>query len=128
MITQQELYNKLNPPFEERIDKIWAEVRDLLIKKDIDYGSDNLDKFGVVGITIRMGDKMSRLENFMMNKKCLVQEKIEDTLHDLIGYAVHYLLRLEGCDGDKEEEMRTRLLSKQDFRKANYPTPTERRD
>ena len=81
--------------FEEKVDREMLMVRRLLLAKDRDYGSANLDKHGIVGITIRMSDKLARLENVMMKKECAVPEKVEDTLRDLIGYAIQYLIRLE---------------------------------
>ncbi len=79
---------------EIKLDQILNEVRELLIAKDLHYGSKNLDKYGFPGITMRMSDKLARLEN--LTSTGVFQETIKDTLMDLIGYALHYLMRLEG--------------------------------
>lgn len=67
--------------------------------KDNDYSSTglpmgNLRKCEDAGIDawrgciVRMGDKISRLENFVGNKDYLVAEKAEDTVIDLANYSI----------------------------------------
>lgn len=72
-------------------------VTDLLIRKHIDYGPENINKFGQIGIIVRMYDKVSRLENILLktdnnfnkavNVNTVKDESIIDTLIDIIGYA-----------------------------------------
>jgi hypothetical protein len=59
-----------------------------LIKKQMDYGPENISKFGITGLTIRMYDKISRLTNLSSNhrKPMVDDEPIFDTALDLIGY------------------------------------------
>ncbi len=84
--------------FEQKVDTILADIKTLLLAKHEHYGEHNLDKHGTTGITIRMSDKMARLENAMMGKYSAVHESTQDTLQDLIGYAVQYLIRLEAAE------------------------------
>ena len=67
------------------------EVRDLLIRKNHDYGdsfAQQYAKYGLQSALIRMDDKMRRLETLTDGKQAQVEESIEDTLADLAGYAL----------------------------------------
>lgn len=69
-------------------------------RKSQDYGRGgdplaNFDIFGSFGILVRMGDKLSRLISF--DKKgynAVTDESVEDTVLDLINYAILYLAYL----------------------------------
>ncbi len=100
--------------FEEHVDQSLKKVKKLLVAKHHDYGDGNLDKYGFLGIVIRMSDKLARLENLMF-KEHLVNECIDDTILDLIGYAIQIDIRLEGYNGEEKESC-TRLLFKQSDR------------
>lgn len=63
------------------------EMIDLLCKKQADYGHENILAFGLVGVAVRMHDKIARLENLLNNKKEPANETIVDTYMDLVGYA-----------------------------------------
>jgi hypothetical protein len=75
----------------QRIESVANEVRDLLLRKNADYGdsfSKQYEKYGVLSGLIRMDDKMSRLNTLVGGQQDSVGESIEDTLADLAGYAV----------------------------------------
>ena len=75
----------------ERIEEVANEVRDLLKRKNSDYGdsfSKQFAKYGVLSGLIRLDDKMSRLDNLADGGNDSVGESIEDTLADLAGYAI----------------------------------------
>ena len=75
---------------EMQIEKISKEIADMLIKKNHDYGDDNLVKRGLLGIIIRMEDKLARLDNlYIIPKNPHVEESLEDTLKDIAGYAIN---------------------------------------
>lgn len=59
-----------------------------LIKKQKDYGPENIAKFGITGLAIRMYDKIGRLTNLTNNgnKPSVENESLADTVLDLIGY------------------------------------------
>ncbi len=82
--------------FEDAIRNRLMEVADLVISKQRDYGSDNLKEFGELGIVIRLNDKMNRLKNLLENNKLPKNESVEDTLRDMIGYAVLLLMMRDG--------------------------------
>ena len=75
---------------EMQIEKISKEIADMLIRKNYDYGDNNLVKRGLLGIIIRMEDKLARLDNlYIVPKKPHVEESLEDTLKDIAGYAIN---------------------------------------
>lgn len=81
----------------ERIEAICNEVRELLIRKNHDYGdsfSKQFAKYGVLSGLIRLDDKMSRLDTLVNGKHALVAESIEDSFADLAGYALLTLVEL----------------------------------
>lgn len=59
-----------------------------LIKKQKDYGPENIAKFGITGLAIRMYDKIGRLTNLTStgNRPSVENESLMDTALDLIGY------------------------------------------
>lgn len=60
----------------------------LFVLKNIDYG-DAFAQYGPVGVIMRMGDKVKRIESLTANgNKALVEdEKISDTILDLANYS-----------------------------------------
>jgi hypothetical protein len=81
----------------DHIESICNEVRDLLIRKNHDYGdsfSKQFAKYGVLSGMIRMDDKMRRLETLIGGEEAQVAESIEDSVADLAGYALLTLVEL----------------------------------
>ena len=73
---------------------------ELFKKKNADYG-DAFAKFGVVGVLVRMGDKISRLQSITTKCVNLVNtESLRDTLIDLHNYSAMAIMLL---DEDKEK-------------------------
>ena len=67
--------------------EIQNKALELFTKKNIDYG-DAFAKYGIVGVLVRMDDKIQRGINITKNKISLVEdESIRDTLLDLHNYA-----------------------------------------
>ncbi|MFE6075691.1 nucleotide modification associated domain-containing protein [Paenibacillus sp. NPDC057886] len=82
---------------EQRIEEVCRDVESLLKKKNNDYGNSfsiQFEKYGVMSAMIRMDDKMRRLENLMKGTLAQVDESIEDTLLDLVGYGTLALVEL----------------------------------
>lgn len=82
---------------EQRIEEVCRDVESLLKKKNSDYGNSfsiQFEKYGVMSAMIRMDDKMRRLENLMKGTLAQVDESIEDTLIDLVGYGTLALVEL----------------------------------
>ncbi|MGC8572281.1 MAG: hypothetical protein ACP5RI_02385 [Candidatus Micrarchaeia archaeon] len=73
-----------------KAEEILKTAENIGIRKNSDYGSDNILKYGIIGIIVRVGDKIARYTNLNNNNKQKVQdEKIEDTLVDIINYATY---------------------------------------
>ena len=62
-------------------------VTEILINKQRDYGPDNIARFGLKGLIVRVHDKVARLENLTENNREASNESIEDTYLDIIGYS-----------------------------------------
>lgn len=73
----------------------------MLIRKHINYGPNNLKRFGLDGIIIRMTDKIERLINLAYHKPVEqingdAAKSIKRELMDLAGYSIQGILLLEG--------------------------------
>ena len=83
---------------EEKVRKISEEVIDVLLKKNAEYGGASFD-LGVNGNMVHLWDKVRRyrtlVENGVKEKVQLNFESVEDTLKDIIGYAIIGLIILE---------------------------------
>jgi len=76
----------------EQMIKIQSNALDLFKKKNQDYG-DAFAKFGIIGILMRIEDKIQRAISVDKNKITLVNdETIKDTLIDLHNYAAMGLM------------------------------------
>jgi hypothetical protein len=58
-----------------------------LIKKQRDYGPENINKFGQYGLVVRTHDKIARLENLISKQTVPENEAIQDTFLDIVGYS-----------------------------------------
>ena len=67
-----------------------TEMHKLLCRKQHDYGHGNISKFGLVGVAVRMCDKIARAENLTKRGgvSAQVTEPLKDAYEDIIGYAV----------------------------------------
>ena len=63
-------------------------VKQILLNKNNDYGNNNLEYFGIIGIVIRLCDKLNRLRNLENKSSNVLNETIEDTVLDAIGYCI----------------------------------------
>jgi len=67
----------------------------LFEKKNKDYG-DAFAKYGTIGVLIRIGDKISRLQSITKNGITLVNdEQMRDTLIDLHNYSAMAIMLLD---------------------------------
>ncbi|MAT79527.1 MAG: hypothetical protein CMD13_02195 [Flavobacteriales bacterium] len=79
----------------EQMQKIQKEGLELFIKKNTDYG-DAFANYGPVGVLVRMGDKIQRLQSITKSGIVLTQdEKIRDTLIDLHNYSAMAIMLMD---------------------------------
>ena len=75
------------------------EIAELVEKKDKDYNSafsKTLKEYGNVAYFLRIDDKLNRLKNLMLNNNnAEVNESVEDTLKDIIGYTLLMLKEIK---------------------------------
>ena len=82
----------------EQMKKIQQEALELFTKKNIDYG-DAFAKYGVIGVLMRIEDKIQRSMSITKNGVQLVKDEgIRDTLIDLHNYAAMALMSLDTPD------------------------------
>lgn len=85
----------------EQLEKVQTEARELFRKKNADYG-DSFATYGTVGILVRLGDKIRRLQSITSKGINLVEdEKIRDTLLDLHNYAAMGIMLLDSEEDPK---------------------------
>ena len=86
----------------EQMQKIQLEALDIFRKKNTDYG-DSFAKYGVIGVLMRIEDKIQRGMTITKNGVNLVtDEGIRDTLMDLHNYAAMALMLIdEDFDNNK---------------------------
>jgi hypothetical protein len=64
-----------------------VEVTNILVRKQRDYGPENIRRFGRQGLMVRMHDKVARLENLTQTRSSPNNESIADTFIDIVGYS-----------------------------------------
>lgn len=71
-----------------------------IIRKQHDYGPENISKFGIWGIVVRVHDKIARIENLLSPKRngknAVSDETVNDTIVDIIGYSSVLLMFING--------------------------------
>jgi hypothetical protein len=79
----------------EQMKQIQSSALELFTKKNIDYG-DAFAKYGVIGVLMRIEDKIQRSLSITKNGVNLINDEgIKDTLLDLHNYAAMALMLLE---------------------------------
>jgi hypothetical protein len=88
--------------------KVQSEGLELFKKKNSDYG-DAFASYGVIGVLVRMGDKILRAQSITNSSIALINsETLRDTLIDLHNYSAMAIMLLD-------EE-------KKDYNEPNYPS------
>lgn len=81
-----------------QLEKVQKEALNLFEKKNRDYG-DAFASYGVVGVLVRIGDKIQRTASISKNGVTMVNnENIRDTLVDLANYASMAVMLLDELD------------------------------
>lgn len=78
--------------FEEQIIKTCIELAETLIYKNREYGNsytNQLNKYGILSLIIRLNDKLSRIESiYEKEEKEIVFESAMDNIFDMAGYCI----------------------------------------
>lgn len=78
-----------------QLSKVQQEAKELFERKNRDYG-DAFANYGVVGVLVRMGDKIQRSASITKNGVSMVDnESLRDTLIDLANYACMSVMLLD---------------------------------
>ena len=78
----------------EQMKQIHKEALELFIRKNIDYG-DAFAEYGVIGVLMRIEDKLKRLMSITKTSIVLVHdETLKDTLIDLHNYSAMAIMLL----------------------------------
>lgn len=95
---QAQVQTEVEPETPDRInqlDIVQLEARQLFEKKNKDYG-DAFATYGQVGVLVRIGDKIQRLQSIHKRGITLVEdEKMRDTLIDLHNYAAMAIMLID---------------------------------
>ena len=90
---------KIKPPLEFEAAIIARKAIELLVQKHDDYGPSNIsDAPGgpLNGLSVRLHDKVARLNNLLSNNKEPQNESVQDTFIDILNYALIALLVIDG--------------------------------
>lgn len=68
----------------------------IYLHKSLGYGAYNTSKHGLLGIEVRLSDKIERLYHLLRGGEEVKQDTIEDQFQDIIGYALLGLLQSRG--------------------------------
>lgn len=79
---------------EQEIREITDNVTQILLKKNADYGSASFD-LGLNGNMVHIWDKAMRYRSLVEKQESPNFESVEDTLKDIIGYAIIGLIILK---------------------------------
>lgn len=97
--------------------QVQSEGLELFRKKNTDYG-DAFTTYGVIGVLVRMGDKILRLQSITNSSVTLVNsESLRDTLIDLHNYSAMAIMLL---DEDKDK-VKVKEPIKEPIQPPTYP-------
>lgn len=79
--------------FEKALDIELTQIYEMMLERHEKYGPGNIARHGEYGILVRMDDKFARLANGLEDHR---DETVDNTLDDVIGYALIWKLWLKG--------------------------------
>ena len=87
-----------------QVAQIHREAQILFEKKNKDYG-DSWREYGLIGVLMRMGDKLRRAQQIGETQVAVVpDEKLRDTLIDLCNYAAMAVALMDEIEMEAQEE------------------------
>ena len=107
-----------------QMEKVQKEGLELFKRKNADYG-DAFANYGVVGVLVRMGDKISGLQSITTKAVSLVNtESLRDTLIDLHNYSAMAIMLL---DEDKKKNQKKTEFQSPSPKRPPPPPPSPKR-
>ena len=93
--------NNPNKPatFEQVMAQLNAECDRAMIKKRLDYGNLNIAVWDVLGVAVRLTDKVMRLRELILSGHLPQNESIRDTAVDIRNYGLILLMLVDGLWG-----------------------------
>jgi hypothetical protein len=88
-----------SPPatFEEMIDRVYSDARKIALSRQLKYGPNNIPKFGVRGVLVRIYDKIERAIFFWWEGAPKPDDEgDEDPFLDLINYSIFVICLMRG--------------------------------
>jgi hypothetical protein len=99
------LVSRLNSKKKDGVERVFEECLELYKRKNHDYSNKGksafdkaYEKMGAQSLWLRLNDKFTRFESLLFSEDgpLVTDEKIEDTLLDLINYSAMGLAKLKG--------------------------------
>ena len=85
--------------FEQALARLNAECDQVMIKKQLDYGNLNITIWDVLGVAVRLTDKVMRLRELILSGRPPQNESIRDTAVDIRNYGLILLMLVDGLWG-----------------------------
>ena len=85
--------------FEQALAKLNTECDQIMIKKQLDYGNLNIAIWSVLGVAVRLTDKVMRLRELILSGRLPQNESIRDTAVDIRNYGLILLMLVDGLWG-----------------------------
>ena len=85
--------------FEQAMGQLNAECDQVMIKKQLDYGSLNIAIWDMLGVAVRLTDKVMRLRELILSGRIPQNESIRDTAVDIRNYGLILLMLVDGLWG-----------------------------
>lgn len=85
--------------FEQAMVRLNAECDRIMVKKQRDYGNLNIAIWDVLGVAVRLTDKVMRLRELTLSGHLPQNESIRDTAVDIRNYGLILLMLIDGLWG-----------------------------
>jgi len=79
--------------FDVAIGRVLDEVEDVMGARHAKYGPGNINAHGLLGVRVRLADKIARIEN---SEADFTDESYRDAWLDVVGYGLIALMLLDG--------------------------------
>ncbi len=71
---------------------------DMGVAKNGDYGIDNIPKYGVIGVTVRLNDKLVKVASLMRGPRIDArEERLRRALIDVVNYSTYAMMLYRGA-------------------------------